>query len=232
MKLQKAIASILPLEPGGGYVSEHSDSHPSSLRLKAVAVAVAGAIFQSSGLLVSTPAMADEYVFNDLVLDLSSGVVTEETKPTINSAELPSAGDNLVINLDKTGFINVRDSLFTQDDGEKLIRLFKIQGEWSANGVGLVFRKDGQDSDDLTVDVDGQATFVYSMSGAGILNGDYVAGYALDEINLLATQGMGLNVNVSQYNTDDLKATLLGKGNITFGYSGENSDEGYLTLAG
>ena len=217
---------------GGGYVSEHSDSHPSSLRLKAVAVAVAGAIFQSSGLLVSTPAMADEYVFNDLVLDLSSGVVTEETKPTINSAELPSAGDNLVINLDKTGFINVRDSLFTQDDGEKLIRLFKIQGEWSANGVGLVFRKDGQDSDDLTVDVDGQATFVYSMSGAGILNGDYVAGYALDEINLLATQGMGLNVNVSQYNTDDLKATLLGKGNITFGYSGENSDEGYLTLAG
>ena len=179
-----------------------------------------------------TTVWAKDLILQDYVFDLGSGSTTSEL-PTYGGNELPSAGERVVLDLDSAIFNNTTNNIFAQDETGRGLPLFGIEGSWGAEGVDLVFRQDGQDlvGNQVTIGVADQAKFTYSMN-AGFSFGKYAIEYQLQKINLLSTVGYGLNVSASESRTDDLKATLLGGGNITFGYSAENSDEGFLTLAG
>lgn len=68
-----------------------------------------------------------------------------------------------------------------------------------------------------------------------VTGGEGLARFVLTNINLLSTDGNGQYINVSAKDegatTPDLKASLTGSGNVTFGFS-EPGSHGYLTLAG
>ena len=102
---------------GGGYLSSdlHSHDQPSTLRLKAVAIAVAGAIIQSSVLLAPTPVWAENYSINfgNGAIDLG-GEPTQSEIPEIPIEEVPVSDEYFVLNSSafqvSTGNLSAQDT--------------------------------------------------------------------------------------------------------------------------
>lgn len=162
--------------------------------------------------------------------------------PTYNADQLPGAGESFVIDLGKTSFTGMDQSVFNQDEADRTVGLFQINGSWSDPG-GLSFGFIDENGDPVASglleisNVGGLATFAYDVDFVGVMRGTAYGSFVLKNIDLLADQdtefGQYLNVGAKLEDSPypDLKASITGEGNVTFGYSSTEGD-GYLTLAG
>ena len=157
--------------------------------------------------------------------------------PRWDQADLPQAGDSVIIDLDNTIFTGLSDSIFSQDENQGAFTLFTFDGDWNPQNVSLVFKSGNEYSQgSFKVDNGDLATFSYSVPMFNVIPGvEAFARFVLTNINLNSTAGYGQFINVSAKedggSTPDLKASLTGTGNVTFGFS-EAERQGYLTLAG
>lgn len=106
---------------------------------------------------------------------------------------------------------------------------FKGNGSKGSN-VSLVLKENGVATNTVTVDSDGNlARFTYDVEA--FWASPNMAQFVLKNIELTSNVGYGQFLEVSQDEVADLKASLTGGGNVTFGF-GTSGSEGYLTLAG
>ena len=174
-------------------------------------------------------AQVQELPLDGLVIDLGGG--TASGIPSYPVDELPGAGGSLVINLENTTFSNVDRSVYSQDENDRYITLFAINGTWEeGRDVSLVLKNNGEETDTITVNGDGNlARFTYDVDA--FWASPNMVQFVLKNIELTSNVGYGQFLEVSQDDTADLKSSLTGGGNVTFGFSTSDS-EGYLTLAG
>ena len=176
-----------------------------------------------------------------MVIDLGGGRVTTEL-PTYEVADLPSAGESIEIDLRESSFTGLDQNIFNQDEADRTIGIFRVNGSWSApDGLQITFVDENGDpvpSGLLGIDNNNFATFLYDVNFGGYNSYTHLAqgSFVLKQIDLTEDNGtygqyleVGSEVQDSPY--PDLKATLTGGGNITFGYGG-TAQHGYLTLAG
>lgn len=176
-----------------------------------------------------------------MVIDLGGGRVTTEL-PTYEVADLPSAGESIEIDLRESSFTGLDQNIFNQDEADRTIGIFRVNGSWSApDGLQITFVDENGDpvpSGLLGIDNNNFATFLYDVNFGGYNSYTHLAqgSFVLKQIDLTEDNGtygqyleVGTEVQDSPY--PDLKATLTGGGNITFGYGG-TAQHGYLTLAG
>ena len=176
-----------------------------------------------------------------MVIDLGGGRVTTEL-PTYEVADLPSAGESIEIDLRESSFTGLDQNIFNQDEADRTIGIFRVNGSWSApDGLQITFVDKNGDpvpSGLLGIDNNNFATFLYDVNFGGYNSYTHLAqgSFVLKQIDLTEDNGtygqyleVGTEVQDSPY--PDLKATLTGGGNITFGYGG-TAQHGYLTLAG
>lgn len=176
-----------------------------------------------------------------MVIDLGGGRVTTEL-PTYEAADLPSAGEPIEIDLGESSFTGLDQNIFNQDEADRTIGIFRVNGSWSApDGLQITFVDENGDpvpSGLLGINNNNFATFLYDVNFGGYNSYTHLAqgSFVLKQINLTDGNGtygqyleVGTEVQDSPY--PDLKATLTGGGNITFGYGG-TAQHGYLTLAG
>ena len=176
-----------------------------------------------------------------MVIDLGGGRVTTEL-PTYEVADLPSAGESIEIDLRESSFTGLDQNIFNQDEADRTIGIFRVNGSWSApDGLQITFVDENGDpvpSGLLGIDNNNFATFLYDVNFGGYNSYTHLAqgSFVLNQIDLTEDNGtygqyleVGTEVQDSPY--PDLKATLTGGGNITFGYGG-TAQHGYLTLAG
>ncbi len=176
-----------------------------------------------------------------MVIDLGGGRVTTEL-PTYEVADLPSAGESIEIDLRESSFTGLDQNIFNQDEADRTIGIFRVNGSWSApDGLQITFVDENGDpvpSGLLGINNNNFATFLYDVNFGGYNSYTHLAqgSFVLKQINLTDDNGtygqyleVGTEVQDSPY--PDLKATLTGGGNITFGYGG-TAQHGYLTLAG
>lgn len=191
-----------------------------------------GAIAQAAAVFVPTVSLAETLTIDGIQIDLGGA---SSTGMPMYGDDVLSGIDKIVFDLDNITVSNATGSIYTQDESGKNFGLFEIDehSNWDADGVELVFKQDGQEfgGNQVTIDVGGQAKFTYSMVG-DVGFGMYGVRYQLQTINLQSTAGNGLYLEVSEEEGDDLKAQLIGDGNITFGYVTDNPAGGFLTLAG
>lgn len=176
-----------------------------------------------------------------MVIDLGGGRVTTEL-PTYEVADLPSAGESIEIDLRESSFTGLDQNIFNQDEADRTIGIFRVNGSWSApDGLQITFVDENGDpvpSGLLGINNNNFATFLYDVNFGGYNSYTHLAqgSFVLKQIDLTDDNGtygqyleVGTEVQDSPY--PDLKATLTGGGNITFGYGG-TAQHGYLTLAG
>lgn len=176
-----------------------------------------------------------------MVIDLGGGRVTTEL-PTYEVANLPSAGESIEIDLGESSFTGLDQNIFNQDEADRTIGIFRVNGSWSApDGLQITFvdvNGDPVPSGLLGINNNNFATFLYDVNFGGYNSYTHLAqgSFVLKQIDLTDDNGtygqyleVGTEVQDSPY--PDLKATLTGGGNITFGYGG-TAQHGYLTLAG
>lgn len=164
-----------------------------------------------------------------MVIDLGGGTASGISSYPVD--ELPGAGGSLVINRENTTFSNVDRSVYSQDENDRYITLFAINGTWEeGRDVSLVLKNNGEETDTITVNGDGNlARFTYDVDA--FWASPNMVQFVLKNIELTSNVGYGQFLEVSQDDTADLKSSLTGGGNVTFGFSTSDS-EGYLTLAG
>lgn len=176
-----------------------------------------------------------------MVIDLGGGRVTTEL-PTYEVADLPSAGESIEIDLRESSFTGLDQNIFNQDEADRTIGIFRVNGSWSApDGLQITFVNENGDpvpSGLLGINNNNFATFLYDVNFGGYNSYTHLAqgSFVLKQIDLTDDNGtygqyleVGTEVQDSPY--PDLKSTLTGGGNITFGYGG-TAQHGYLTLAG
>lgn len=66
-----------------------------------------------------------------MVIDLGGGRVTTEL-PTYEVADLPSAGESIEIDLRESSFTGLDQNIFNQDEADRTIGIFRVNGSWSA----------------------------------------------------------------------------------------------------
>lgn len=169
-------------------------------------------------------------------LEINVGSKNTSNVTNFDQGQLPQNGDTIVIDIDKTNFAGLSDSIFNQDENQGYFTIFTYDGDTDPQNVSLAFEQNGVTSQDgFHVDNAGLATFSYSGELRLVTGGEGLARFVLTNINLLSTDGNGQYINVSAKDegatTPDLKASLTGSGNVTFGFS-EPESHGYLTLAG
>lgn len=213
----------------------HTDGIGRSLRQSVLATVAAGMMLGGGS------ALATSLTLDGFGLDLGGGRVTTGM-PTYNADQLPGAGESFVIDLGKTSFTGMDQSVFNQDEADRTVGLFQINGSWSDPG-GLSFGFIDKNGDPVASglleisNVGGLATFAYDVDFVGVMRGTAYGSFVLKNIDLLADQdtefGQYLNVGAKLEDSPypDLKASITGEGNVTFGYSSTEGD-GYLTLAG
>ena len=176
-----------------------------------------------------------------MVIDLGGGRVTTEL-PTYEVADLPSEGESIEIDLRESSFTGLDQNIFNQDEADRTIGIFRVNGSWSApDGLQITFVDENGAPVPrglLGIDNNNFATFLYDVNFGGYNSYTHLAqgSFVLKQIDLTKDNGtygqyleVGTEVQDSPY--PDLKATLTGGGNITFGYGG-TAQHGYLTLAG
>lgn len=239
---------------GGGYLSSdlHSHDQPSTLRLKAVAVAVAGAIVQSSMLLTSTPVWADPL---DLTDDFADGVFNMDMNATNNPIEiedddLPKVGEAFI--LSSSAFASSVSNIAGQDENSSVGRLVWVPNRsMYPNGQLIEIRDQAGDTvydnfserNRFRID-ESDAELYYKLTlnyQGGANNGlDYIIERQLTRINLKNNPGnqYGLTVNAGSADGQsadyaDLSVAITGAGNIHFAFTGQQGggvDMGYLYL--
>lgn len=165
-----------------------------------------------------------------MVIDLGGGRVTTEL-PTYEVADLPSAGESIEIDLRESSFTGLDQNIFNQDEADRTIGIFRVNGSWSApDGLQITFVDENGDpvpSGLLGINNNNFATFLYDVNFGGYNSYTHLAqgSFVLKQIDLTDDNGtygqyleVGTEVQDSPY--PDLKATLTGGGNITFGYGG------------
>lgn len=109
----------------------HTDGIGRSLRQSVLATVAAGMMLGGGS------ALATSLTLDGFGLDLGGGRVTTGM-PTYNADQLPGAGESFVIDLGKTSFTGMDQSVFNQDEADRTVGLFQINGSWSDPG-GLSF---------------------------------------------------------------------------------------------
>lgn len=178
---------------------------------------------------VAQAQVQEELPLDGLVVDL--GGATASGIPPYSVDQLPGAGGSIVINRENITFSNVDRSIYSQDETGRYITLFEVQGQWvEGSNVSLVLKENGVATNTVTVDSDGNlARFTYDVEA--FWASPNMAQFVLKNIELTSNVGYGQFLEVSQDEVADLKASLTGGGNVTFGF-GTSGSEGYLTLAG
>lgn len=178
---------------------------------------------------VAQAQVQEELPLDGLVVDL--GGATASGIPPYSVDQLPGAGGSIVINRENITFSNVDRSIYSQDETGRYITLFEVQGQWvEGSNVSLVLKENGVATNTVTVDSDGNlARFTYDVEA--FWASPNMAQFVLKNIELTSNVGYGQFLEVSQDEVADLKASLTGGGNVTFGF-GTSGSEGNLTLAG
>ena len=206
----------------------HTDGFGRSLKRSVLATAAAVAMMAGGA------AYAADITLGGLEINVGSKNTSNVTN--FDQGQLPQNGDTIVIDIDKTNFAGLSDSIFNQDENQGYFTIFTYDGDTDPQNLSLAFKQNGVTSQDgFQVNNAGLATFSYSGELRLVTEGEGLARFVLTNINLLSTDGNGQYINVSAKDegatTPDLKASLTGSGNVTFGFS-EPESHGYLTLAG
>ena len=236
---------------GGGYLSSdlHSHDQPSTLRLKAVAIAVAGAIIQSSVLLAPTPVWAENYPINfgNGAIDLG-GEPTQSEIPEIPIEEVPGSDEYFVLN--SSAFQVSTGNLSAQDTNNSVANLgYVVSSTPPALGGILIQDQEGKtlyDSKDNTdrfkvSGADGIFSYKLMTSLSTVGNSwDFKLNRELTHIQLTQQQGLGVKVfggsaNVNSSELADLDVAIGGTGNVHFAFTdqqavGGDVEMGYLYL--
>lgn len=206
----------------------HTDGFGRSLKRRVLAAAAAVAMMAGGA------AYAADITLGGLEINVGSKNTSNVTN--FDQDQLPQNGDTIVIDIDNTNFAGLSDSIFNQDENQGYFTIFTYDGDTDPQNLSLAFKQNGVTSrDGFQVNNAGLATFSYSGELRLVTGGEGLARFVLTNINLLSTDGNGQYINVSAKDegatTPDLKASLTGSGNVTFGFS-EPGSHGYLTLAG
>ena len=82
-----------------------------------------------------------------MVIDLGGGRVTTEL-PTYEVADLPSAGESIEIDLRESSFTGLDQNIFNQDEADRTIGIFRVNGSWFApDGLQITFVDENGDPD-------------------------------------------------------------------------------------
>lgn len=206
----------------------HTDGFGRSLKRSVLATAAAVAMMAGGA------AYATDITLGGLEINVGSKNTSNVTN--FDQDQLPQNGDTIVIDIDNTNFAGLSDSIFNQDENQGYFTIFTYDGDTDPQNLGLAFKQNGVTSQDgFQVNNAGLATFSYSGELRLVTGGEGLARFVLTNIDLLSTAKNGQYINVSAKDegatTPDLKASLTGSGNVTFGFS-EPGSHGYLTLAG
>ena len=206
----------------------HTDGFGRSLKRSVLATAAAVAMMAGGA------AYATDITLGGLEINVGSKNTSNVTN--FDQDQLPQNGDTIVIDIDNTNFAGLSDSIFNQDENQGYFTIFTYDGDTDPQNLSLAFKQNGVTSQDgFQVNNAGLATFSYSGELRLVTGGEGLARFVLTNIDLLSTAKNGQYINVSAKDegatTPDLKASLTGSGNVTFGFS-EPGSHGYLTLAG
>ncbi len=206
----------------------HTDGFGRSLKRSVLATAAAVAMMAGGA------AYAADITLGGLEINVGSKNTSNVTN--FDQDQLPQNGDTIVIDIDNTNFAGLSDSIFNQDENQGYFTIFTYDGDTDPQNLSLAFKQNGVTSQDgFQVNNAGLATFSYSGELRLVTGGEGLARFVLTNIDLLSTAKNGQYINVSAKDegatTPDLKASLTGSGNVTFGFS-EPGSHGYLTLAG
>lgn len=193
-------------------------------------------------------AQAASYTINQdssIAWDLGQGFVSSDQTVSLDNFELPVVGDDseaFRIVLDNVQFENVASSVYGQDETGQASLVLSITGSGAGNYLAQYLQQSKVPNvvfvtkDETGVEVEtkqltantSDAIFSYTI-GAQVLGSGIGLTRELSQIEFVSQTGLGQYLSVSQTQGADLKASLIGEGNVTFGIESTGVD-GWLTL--
>ena len=193
-------------------------------------------------------AQAASYTINQdssIAWDLGQGFVSSDQTVSLDNFELPVVGDDseaFRIVLDNVQFENVASSVYGQDETGQASLVLSITGSGAGNYLAQYLQQSKVPNvvfvtkDETGVEVEtkqltantSDAIFSYTI-GAQVLGSGIGLTRELSQIEFVSPTGLGQYLSVSQTQGADLKASLIGEGNVTFGIESTGVD-GWLTL--
>ena len=162
----------------------HTDGFGRSLKRSVLATAAAVAMMAGGA------AYAADITLGGLEINVGSKNTSNVTN--FDQGQLPQNGDTIVIDIDKTNFAGLSDSIFNQDENQGYFTIFTYDGDTDPQNLSLAFKQNGVTSQDgFQVNNAGLATFSYSGELRLVTEGEGLARFVLTNINLLSTDGNG-----------------------------------------
>lgn len=199
-------------------------------------------------MLTAWGAQAASYTINQdssIYWDLGQGFVSSDQTVSLDNFELPVVGDDsqaFRIVLDNVQFANVASSVYGQDETGQASLVLSITGSGAGSYLAQYLQQSKEpnvvfvtqneagaevETKQLTANTS-DAIFSYTI-GAQVLGSGIGLTRELSQIEFVSQTDLGQYLSVSQTQGADLKASLIGEGNVTFGIESTGVD-GWLTL--